>query len=71
MERYTNIERFIILHNIDIVRNTYNSRPDLVKKQNELMDYIFRGGKNILLNEETNLYEIVSDDKIQKAIGEY
>ena len=68
MERYTNIERFIILHNIDVIRNTYNSRPDLVEKQHKLMDYIFKGGKCILLNEETNLYERASEEEMIKAI---
>lgn len=68
MERYTNIERFIILHNINVIRNTYNSRSDLVKKQSELMNYIFSGGKCILLNEETNLYERVSEEEMIKAI---
>ena len=68
MERYTNIERFIILHNIDVIRNTYNNRPDLVEKQYKLMDYMFNGGKCILLNEETNLYERASEEEMIKAI---
>ena len=69
MEELTNKELLIILHNNTIIEDVYNNDPILMDKYFELINYILNGGKNILFNEETNLYEIVSQEKMDKVIN--
>ena len=69
MEELTNKELLIILHNNTIIEDVYNNDPILINKYFELINYILNGGKNILFNEETNLYEIVSQEKMDKVIN--
>ena len=69
MEELTNVQALIILHNYESIEDMYNNDPELIDKQFELINYILNGGENILFNEETNLYEIVSQEKMDEVIN--
>ena len=69
MKEITNVQALIILHNYESIEDMYNNDLELIDKQFELINYILNGGENILFNEETNLYEIVSQEKMDEVIN--